>query len=310
MAQAMVQRLGEAAQLWATHLGTAQDQMREATEELLQGFTRILSELDAIVAPASHAGGQGLDARAAMLQRCEADLRGLLGTFQLFVQSREEVVGSVRQLSAASTSLAQMADDVAKLARQTNLLSINATIEAARAGHSGRGFAVVAGEVRRLSNESGDTGKRIGDQVHAFGDRMQQVLGQASAQASRDAQAIETSERTITQVVGQVDAAVTQLNAQAAELGARGRVVKAQVEQLLVAFQFQDRVTQIMSQVSSSMLAAADRLQSGLATGSVPDPQEWAALISSGYTTAEQRAARHGNARPVTSVSTGDTTFF
>ena len=302
-------RLNEAAQLWTTHLGTAQRQMREATEDLLQGFTVILEELDAIVAPSGQ--GATLDARAETLRRCEEDLRGLLETFRDFVRSRDEVVGSVRSLSTASSSLGQMAEDVAKLARQTNLLSINAAIEAARAGQSGRGFAVVAAEVRRLSTESGDTGKRIGDEVGDFSQRMQHTLGQASAHSARDAQAMQASERTITQVVSTVDTTVGELNARAAELSARGAAVKAQVEQLMVTFQFQDRVHQIMDQVGASIVTAADRLQSALATGHLPDRDEWHALLSAGYTTAEQRAVgTSGDAAPTSAAATQDTTFF
>lgn len=312
LAQDMASRLSEAAHLWTTHLGTAQAQMRDATHELLQGFVHILTELDAIVAPAGGAGHGALDARAAMLEQCEEQLRGLLTTFRDFVQSRDQVVGSVRSLSAASSSLTQMAEDVAKLARQTNLLSVNAAIEAARAGQSGRGFAVVAGEVRRLSTESGDTGKRIGDQVKDFGDRMQQVLSQASAHSARDAASMQASEQTIGQVVAQVDHTVGQLNARAAELSARGEAVKAQVEQLMVAFQFQDRVHQIMDQVNASILTAADRLQAALREGRAPDRDEWRELLSAGYTTAEQRAiAEPGASAPAPAAQASqDTTFF
>lgn len=302
-------RLNEAAQLWTTHLGTAQRQMREATEDLLRGFTGILQDLDAIVAPSGN--GTSLDARADMLRRCEDDLRGLLATFRDFVRSRDEVVGSVRSLSTASSSLGQMAEDVAKLARQTNLLSINAAIEAARAGQSGRGFAVVAAEVRRLSTESGDTGKRIGDQVGDFSERMRLTLGQASAHSARDAQAMQASEHTITQVVSTVDTTVGDLNARAAELSARGEAVKAQVEQLMVTFQFQDRVHQIMDQVGASIMTAADRLQTALDSGRMPDRQEWQALLSAGYTTAEQRAVGSADATASAPASAAqDTTFF
>jgi hypothetical protein len=101
---------------------------------------------------------------------------GLLQTLDGFVQSRDAVLGSVRALSQASGSLGDMAEDVGKLARQTNLLSINAAIEAARAGESGRGFAVVASEVRRLSSASGETGQRIGSQVQHFSTQMQAAL--------------------------------------------------------------------------------------------------------------------------------------
>jgi methyl-accepting chemotaxis protein len=216
------------------------------------------------------------------------------------------VLGSVRSLSAASANLGDMAEDVGKLARQTNLLSINAAIEAARAGESGRGFAVVAGEVRRLSSESGETGRRIAEQVQQFGHQMQQALTQADDQAVRGASAIQASEATIHQVVVDVDGAVSQLNARTAELSARGEAVKAQVQQLMQAFQFQDRVSQILDQVSASINGATAQLKAALAEGRAPDAADWAALLSRGYTTAEQRA---GGGHAAAQASS-ETTFF
>ncbi len=299
----LMQRLDDAARTWTAHLQTAQTQMRDATEQLLRGFGEIL--------PGS-GNASGHDRRAAVLEHCEAQLRGLLENFHGFVKSRELVMGSVRTLSGASSGLRDMAEDVAKLARQTNLLSINAAIEAARAGPSGRGFAVVAGEVRRLSAESGDTGRRIGEQVHQFGERMQQALDQAAQTTEQDTQVIHASEVTITQVVEQVDAAVSQLNERAAEQSAYGEIIKAQVEQLMVAFQFQDRVHQIMDQVNESMNNAVHSLQAALLEGRAPSPEDWKALLSAGYTTDEQRAVADGapsgvNAAPQAAT---ETTFF
>lgn len=310
---ALAALLDEAARTWNAHLGQAQQQMRDATDQLLQGFAQILEQLDAITAPEStghHASASSLDHRAQMLEQCESQLRGLIDNFHGFVKSRDQVLESVRSLSSASNSLRDMAEDVAKIARQTNLLSINAAIEAARAGPSGRGFAVVAAEVRRLSTESGDTGKRIGDQVHDFGDQMSSALSQAAEHAAQDAGVIEVSEQTIVQVVGQVDATVTQLNERAAELGARGETVRAQVEQLMVAFQFQDRVHQIMDQVTQSISSAVLRLQQSLSAGTVPSADEWMTLLTAGYTTDEQRAVSQGVAHQSAAQAATETTFF
>ena len=325
-------RLGEAARLWTGHLGTAQTQMKDAIDQLLDGFNQILSALDHIIFPAAGASSagdsEGIDARTTMLASCETRLLGLLQCLEEFLQSRNTVLGSVRSLSNASGSLRDMAEDVGKLARQTNLLSINAAIEAARAGDSGRGFAVVASEVRRLSNESGDTGRRIGDQVQQFGSQMQHALSQADEQAVRGAHSIQASEQTIRQVVADVDGAVTQLHDRAIELRARGEDAKTQVQSLMLAFQFQDRVHQIIDQVSGSIHGAMARLQAGLAAGRAPDAAEWAALLSAGYTTLEQHAVAGGGAhggphraeragaaanRPAAGARAGastDTTFF
>ena len=310
---ALTQRLDEAARIWTTHLGTAQTQMREATEQLLQGFVEILGQLDTIVMPAAGQEGHTIDDRSAMLFQCEQQLTGLLTNFHGFVRSREEVMSTVHALSGASSGLRDMAEDVAKIARQTNLLSLNAAIEAARAGPGGRGFAVVATEVRRLSTESGDTGRRIGERVGDFSAHMQTALQDAARHTDEDARVIKASEATIQSVVGRVDEAVTALNQRAAELGERGAIVKVQVEQLMVAFQFQDRVHQIVDQVNASILSAVACLAQALAQGKAPQAEEWMALLSAGYTTEEQRAAgglRSGGGTPAAAQATTETTFF
>ncbi len=307
LASQIAERLDEAATLWTTNLGTAQRQMREATDELLQGFAAILTQLDSATEADGSAAPDSstLERRAALLADCEAQLHGLIGNLQTFVQSRDAVMSSVRTLAGDSVQLGEMAEDVAKIARQTNLLSINAAIEAARAGTGGRGFAVVAAEVRRLSTESGATGQRIGVQVRDFAGRMGEALALADENTRRDTVTIADSEQTVRRVVGQVEGTVSELQARAAELRQRGQAVRVQVEQLMVAFQFQDRVQQILEQVATSITQAAARLAQGAAEGRVPDAAEWAALLAAGYTTHEQRSQGAGTAPAST-----ETTFF
>jgi methyl-accepting chemotaxis protein len=298
--------LAEAARIWTTHISTVQSQMQQATADLLRGFTGILDELDAIAAGASGSDDSGaLDRRAEMLTDCENQLRGLLEGFHRLMGSHGEVMGSVRDLASASGSLGEMAQDVGKLARQTSLLSINAAIEAARAGESGRGFAVVASEVRRLSGESGETGRRISETVSNFGNRMAEAVTRAEGRAHTDLELIQSSERTIGEVIAQVDTTVSQLNDRASELGARSANVRAQVEQLMIAFQFQDRLHQILDQLATSIQGCASRLGESLAGGTPPTEAEWQALLTSGYTTQEQRGGP-----PAAAAASGEATFF
>jgi len=291
-----------ATQLWTTHIQLAQTQMRDATDDLLKGFIAILDELDKITAQGDASNSHALDHRASLLQACEQELRALVRNFSHFVESRDKMLATVSRLDQVSGGLRGMAEDVAVIARQTNLLSLNATIEAARAGEAGRGFAVVAAEVRRLSAASGETGKRIGDQVGDFGQQVQRTLAEAAERAQADRSLVSDSEGTIGSVVDRVNATVTELNLRATELGERSAVVRAHVEQMMISFQFQDRVQQILDQITQSMGAACARL----AQGHRPDSEEWHALLSAGYTTEEQRSGHVelGAAKPDASSAT------
>ncbi len=71
------------------------------------------------------------------------------------------VINAIEALSDKSRSIGQIVESINSIARETNLLSLNASIEAARAGEAGRGFSVVAEQIRQLADQSASSAGEI-----------------------------------------------------------------------------------------------------------------------------------------------------
>ena len=91
---------------------------------------------------------------------------------------------TMQAIEDSSTKVGRITTVIADIARQTNLLSLNAAIEAAKAGHQGKGFAVVAEEIRKLAERSGAAAKEIAQLIQDSAEKVRE--GSVSTEAVRE----------------------------------------------------------------------------------------------------------------------------
>lgn len=241
------------APVWSRQIESSRSQMEDAIAALSGRFGEIAARLDQTLGLSVNSGGTGGDSAAAVSARSQQQLDVVVQLLRASMQTKAEMLTKVQGLQGFVDELQDMVQAIALVTQQTNLLAINATIEAAHAGSSGRGFATVAQEVRALSKQSGETGSRIAEKIQLIGSAIVATCSAAEDSTRREHEAIAASEAAINQVLAGFRDYTESLANTTDLLRQESQGIKGEVNEALVQLQFQDRVSQVMSHVRANI---------------------------------------------------------
>ena len=249
----------------AQHISSASTQLSVSTQEQSQAASSMAATVEELTVSINHVADNANEAHGLSSDSGRQSAEGgaviqeTLGSMQRIADTVQGAAAQIAELGQHSDQISSIVNVIKEIADQTNLLALNAAIEAARAGEQGRGFAVVADEVRLLAQRTANSTQEITEMIKKI------QLGTRNA--------VSNMEIGVQQVNGGVEQASQAGDAIVAIRQASGRVVDV-VDQISLALREQtvasqdvarnvERIAQ-MSMQNSEAVADTSRTAQGL----------------------------------------------
>lgn len=170
-------------------------QQQSETEQIASAVVEMSHAIQEVANHASGAAEAATQADSNAQQGRDFSIQTRQEVRQL-AEQMSEAAGAITQLATETTNIGSVLDVIRGIAEQTNLLALNAAIEAARAGEQGRGFAVVADEVRTLASRTQNSTQEIQSMIERLQQGSDTTVAAMNASQNTVSQCVENTEKT------------------------------------------------------------------------------------------------------------------
>lgn len=293
----------------ATQVDKAKYDADGSVTSLTADFHVIYQSLGESQQAANNALAEFSDMDNSFVKQSQQDLEQVLTELKTAMAAKLELVSSVNMVSKTAAELTEQTASIQKISKEINLLSLNASIEAARAGDAGRGFAVVAERVRELSDITALAANTIVTRMDALMSAVQGSNHKLASAQEQDQELIQNAEQRIAEVMSSMAEVNQKLNNNVALLEQSSAAVQQKVATAITQFQFQDRVGQKLAHVTDT-LKSLNQLLTNEAVPPAAAIDEISQQLYASYTMKEERDA-HQQGNSIDGQHTDDDiTFF
>ena len=246
-------------------LATSGEQLREirATGEAVLRMAGRINGVSARAERTAAVAMQSLDAAESGLQAVQAAIGGM----HSIRDQIQETSKRLKRLGESSQEIGEITELISDITEQTNVLALNAAIQAASAGEAGRGFSVVAEEVQRLAERSADATRQIAALVRAIQTDMHDAAGamerstQGVVEGTKLSDAAGTALAEIDRVSRRLAELITDISAQASHEAQSANVVASDIQHIFAVTEQTGEGTRSTAQIVRELSRTAEELR-------------------------------------------------
>lgn len=246
-------------------LASGTEESNATIEEVTSSLAQFTSSTEELSRDAQEMG-QAADSCTDLSADGQKQMQSTEDKMQQIITSSQATSETIRELNKASEEIGNITSVISNVADQTNLLALNAAIEAARAGEHGRGFAVVADEVRHLAEETQKSAAEINTIISRLTSRTDdavQMMEENEAKIIEGEQTLQLTGKSfdqITEEIRKIAGMIEGVASASEEISANSEEISAATEQQSASMQQISSSSQQLAGMAQELNALVDRL--------------------------------------------------